>query len=183
MRDSGQPENSSPAKLEERRLGATRSFTANDAGRYEEPGQPGASVTGTARGCSIRGNPKKHRWHRWRVRNSGQPGDPRAGGPRERGFGATRRFTFGTAEGCVIRGNSKIRLSELPEDAGFGETRKLIGGDAGGVRIRGDPENQLSASPKDAGFEETRRTIAGTVLRCRMRGNPKPHRKTEWDDA
>src|ERR1039458_6611045 len=58
MQDSGQPEDSSQALLEERSFGATRSFTA-----------------GIAEGSENRGNSKIHRRHGQKMQDSGQPED------------------------------------------------------------------------------------------------------------
>jgi hypothetical protein len=58
MRESGKPEDPSPATLVEREFGATRRFTAGEAGR-----------------CKSRGNPELHRRERRKMSNPGKPGD------------------------------------------------------------------------------------------------------------
>jgi len=102
MRDSGIPEDPSPAKLEER-----------------APGIPGESPPGEAGGCKNRGNPGLHRRESRKVRETGKPGDPPFG-RRRRGCGETRSLTGGTAGRCRKRGNPEPHHEALLEEWGIG---------------------------------------------------------------
>jgi hypothetical protein len=97
---------------------------------------------------------------RRKTRDLGQPGDWLIGGPEERRFRATWRFTDGKAVWCAIRGDSEIHQT-APEGSGFGATRKSNRRRYRKTEVRGNSNPGQSAPPKDAAFEATRRSIAG----------------------
>jgi hypothetical protein len=114
VRDSGQPEDPSPARSRDRGFGATRRFTLGDAGRCRSRGNPelvspgrrrvrdaGKPVDppdGAAEGAKSRGNPGIHRRNSRRMRGRGNPETHREALQEERGTGATWGFTEGSAD-------------------------------------------------------------------------------------
>jgi hypothetical protein len=61
MQNSGKPEDSSQAKLEERRFGEARRFTKGAADKDARFEATRRSTSGTSGRCRMRGDPEPHR--------------------------------------------------------------------------------------------------------------------------
>jgi len=108
-----------------------------------DSGQPGDSTIGTAEGSKFRGNLEKRS----------------VGGPEERGFGATRRFTDGATGRCEIQGNLENHQPG-PEDENSGQ-----------------PGASSEAISEERGTGATRNFITDTAEGCENRGNSELHRR------
>jgi len=170
----GNPEKRSVGGPEERRFGATRSFTDGKTGRCEIQGnlgnhQPGPEdagigatrdlIGGDSGGAKSRGNSGLHHCYRRRMRDSRQLGDPSPAKPEDAVFGATRR---------LILGDTAERRT--------GATRSFINGTAEKREIRGNSEIRSRHSRMDRRFGATRRFVASAAEGCGVRGNPETRR-------
>jgi len=139
--------------------GGHRERGNGDARRFENRGNPEDGQTGEAEGQRTRGNPRTHRRHGRKMRDSGQPFGAtwrlyQQGGAGSAGLGVTRELGARPTEGCEKRGNlnlhrrSSRKMQELGQPGkcigkrgrkpGDGETRKLAEGGAEGCERRGD---------------------------------------------
>jgi hypothetical protein len=155
MRDSGQPEDPSPAPLGERRFGATRRFTDGTAGRCgiqgnlenHQPGPEDAGI-GATRSLCRRG--------RRRVRDSGQPEDPPAG----------------AAEGAKSRGNPGIHQRHSRRVQDSGQPEDCIGKRCNRSGDSGQPGDSPPAAWIGCEIRGNSKIHRRPVGRCGMRGNP-----------
>jgi hypothetical protein len=130
--NSGKPEDSSQAKLEERRFGATRRFTKGaaermrDSRRLEDPspvqpedagaGETRSLIAGETGGARMRGNPEtRPKGTPKGMRDSRQLEDPPPAQPEDAGCGETRNLIEWLKRTMIVQATCGETVIETPE--------------------------------------------------------------------
>ena len=137
---------------------------------------PGGESSLPSRRCRSRGNPETQ-IRQTGMRDSGQPEDSSLALPRDRGFGATRRFTLRGRWKMQEPGQPRACIAGAPEGAGCGETRRSARRSRRGSEEPGQPGDLPSVQPEDEGKGQPGDSSGSVARGARNRGNPGNHRR------